>query len=722
MLALERLSDARRLGHEVLAVVRGSAVNQDGASNGLTAPNGPSQERVIRQALANARLEADDVDVVEGHGTGTVLGDPIEIQALLATYGQRRSDPLWLGSVKSNLGHTQAAAGVAGVIKMVMALREESLPRTLHVDRPSEKVDWSVGTVSLLEDARPWLGGDRPRRAGVSSFGMSGTNAHVIVEEAPVLDGARVGRNAGGGLDVDVDGDVGGVGVGGVVPWMFSGRDLNVVRSIAGRLRGFVSGDGVSVGLGDVGFSLSCRSGFACRAVVVGGGLGELCDGLGVVSDGGVGSGVFEGVVGDGRVAFLFTGQGSQRVGMGSELYRCVPRFRSALDEICAVLDECLGCSLLDVLFAGEGSSAASRLDDTMFAQAGLFALEVALFRVLEGWGVRPAYLIGHSIGELSAAFVAGVFSLEDACRLVAARGRLMSALPSGGAMVAVQACEADVLESLSGYGGRVGLAAVNGPEAVVLSGDEDAVAELEGFWRERGCRVKRLNVSHAFHSARMEGMLEDFAEVARGASFVEPRIPVVSNLTGEPVGAELCSPEYWVRQVRGTVRFADGVGWLAAEGVRNFLELGPEGVLGAMAAECWRGGVVEEGDGGSFASLLSSERPEALSLVSALAELWTRGVSVDWTAIFGEAGVRRVGLPTYPFQRQRYWPENPSVPRAVEDRGVDGGGDGFWDAVEREDADGLFGVLGLEGDEERGSLRALLPSLTEWRRRDRER
>ncbi len=492
LLALERLSDARRLGHPVLAMVRGSAVNQDGASNGLTAPNGPSQERVIRQALANAGLAPDDVDAVEAHGTGTPLGDPIEAQALLATYGQRREGgrPLLLGSIKSNLGHTQAAAGVAGVIKIAMALRHERLPKTLHVDEPTAQVDWTEGMVSLLTDSVAWPRVNGPRRAGVSSFGMSGTNAHLIVEEAPALDGTRVGDGLVDGGDLDGVTEV----LGGVVPWVISARAPGAVRSYAARLcdlfsdedgegdsgGGMGTGAGVrDAGVSGIGLSLARRSVFEHRAVVVGSGLEQLRAGLEALSTGALAPSVLEGVAGgEGRVAFLFTGQGAQRVGMGRELYLAIPLFRSALDEICARLDVHLGCSLLEVLFAAEDSSAASLLDGTMFAQAGLFALEASLFRVLEAWGVRPAYLIGHSIGELAAAFVAGVFSLEDACKLVAARGRLMSELPSGGSMVAVQACEEDVLESLLGYEGRVALAAVNGPEAVVLSGDEDAVSE----------------------------------------------------------------------------------------------------------------------------------------------------------------------------------------------------------------------------------------------------
>ncbi|MER5550016.1 type I polyketide synthase, partial [Streptomyces sp. NPDC002589] len=485
VLVLQRLSDARRAGNPVLAVVRGSAVNSDGASNGLTAPNGPSQQRVIRQAVASAGLSLGDVDLVEAHGTGTALGDPIEAQALLATYGQGRAvgRPVWLGSVKSNLGHTQAAAGVAGVIKSVLAMRHGVLPATLHVDEPSGEVDWSAGSVELLTEARAWPEVGGPRRVGVSAFGISGTNAHVILEQAP----QAVEEPA--------------VEASGVVPWVVSARSREALAEQVSRLAEFVRERDLRPV--DVGYSLAtARAGLECRAVFVGREQGDFLGQLASPVDGVA--------VSEGGTAFLFSGQGSQRSGMGRELYEAYPVFAAAFDEVCAEFEGLLPGALRDAVFGD------ADLDRTEWAQPALFALEVALFELLGSWGVRADVLLGHSIGELAAAYVAGVWSLADACRIVAARGRLMQALPSGGAMIAVQVAEEELPELPAG----VSVAAVNGPRSLVLSGDEEPVVELARSFAERGRRTKRLTVSHAFHSARMEPMLAQFAEVLGAVEF----------------------------------------------------------------------------------------------------------------------------------------------------------------------------------------------------------
>ncbi len=655
MLVVERLSDAQRLGHPVLAVVRGSAVNQDGASNGLTAPNGPSQQRVVRTALANAGLSTAEVDVVEGHGTGTTLGDPIEAQALLATYGQGRGsgEPLWLGSVKSNMGHTQAAAGVAGVIKMVLAMRHEVLPATLHVDVPSPHVDWSAGAVSLLTQAQPWPAQGRVRggvrRAAVSSFGISGTNAHVIVEAAPVVPAREVAP------------------VVPVVPWVVSAKSASALGAQAVRLAEYVRAHD-EVDVADVGWSLAGRSGFEHRAVVVGGDRDGLLAGLDALAGDAVASSVVRGIAQPaGKTVFVFPGQGSQLLGMGMGLHAGYPVFAEAFNTVVGELDHHLLRPLREVIWGHDENL----LNTTEFAQPALFAVEVALFRLLESWGLRPDFVMGHSVGELSAAHVAGVLSLENAAVLVAARGRFMQALPAGGAMIAVQAAEEEVQPLL---GPEVSIAAVNGPASVVISGTQNAVAAVANQLRDGGRRVHQLAVSHAFHSPLMDPMIDEFATVAAGLAIGQPTIPIISNVTGQLAGDDFGSAAYWKRHVREAVRFADSVRFAQSAGASRFFEVGPSSGLIASIEES-----LPDADLVTM-SALRKDRPEPATLMNAVAQAFVAGASVDWRAILGQANF--VELPTYAFERRRFWLSGDAVAADAAGLGLQAGEHALLGAV----------------------------------------
>ncbi|WP_455431309.1 type I polyketide synthase [Streptomyces acidicola] len=621
----------------------------------MTAPNGPSQQRVIRQALKSAGVSAADVDVVEAHGTGTALGDPIEAQALLAAYGRDRGEnggPLWLGSVKSNLGHTQAAAGVAGVIKMVLAMQREALPATLHVDRPSSHVDWEAGQVRLLTQSRSWPRGERPRRAGVSAFGISGTNAHVILEEAPESkqpeqpeqpkqpeQSDQRARPEQPVLDSSLP----------LVPWVLSAHRPESLTQQAARLAAALTGDHAAH---DIGHSLATtRAALTHRAVALGPDTPTLATALASFGTGTMTPDIVSGTVTEGGTAWLFTGQGSQRLGMGRELYDRFPVFAGTFDEVCAHLDgEFDGTAgfttgVRAAVFASEGSAEAALLDRTGYAQAALFAVQVSLVELLRSWGTQPDCVVGHSVGEFAAAYAAGVFELPEAVKLVAARARLMQALPEGGAMAAIEATEDEVAGVLDR---DVAIAAVNGPQSVVVSGAESAVEAVLAEFRERGRRTSRLRVSHAFHSPLMKPVLDDFAAVADGIAYRTPTVPAVSTVTGQALrDGDWTTARYWADQIVKPVRFHDALTTVTAgQGVSRLLEIGPDPVLSAQAPAGTAVAV----------SVLRRDRAEVAALLTALAEVFVHGTDVDWGAVFTGTGARRVDLPTYAFRRRRYW------------------------------------------------------------------
>ncbi|WP_460062361.1 type I polyketide synthase [Streptomyces sp. YKOK-I1] len=696
VLLLERLSDARRNGHPVLAVVRGSAVNQDGASNGLTAPNGPAQERVIRAALGKAGLSAADVDAVEAHGTGTMLGDPIEAQALLATYGQGRDPerPLWLGSLKSNIGHTQAAAGVVGVMKMVLAMRNGVLPRTLHVDEPTPHVDWSAGAVSLLTEAVEWPSGEgRPRRAGVSSFGISGTNAHVVLEEAPVLSEAGSGHA-----------DVAPVFVGGgVVPWVVSGRGGEGLAGQAGRLASFVESAGDEVRPVDVGWSLAAtRTAFENRAVVLGAEPDDLIlavKGL-MADDGASPSSVVRGRTARaaGDVVFVFPGQGAQWVGMGRELWGVSPVFAASMEACERALAPFVGWSLSEVVRGG------GELVDVDVVQPVSWAVMVSLAAVWAACGVVPSVVVGHSQGEIAAAVVAGGLSLEDGARVVALRSRAIRAIAGRGGMVSVPLPLAEVEELLRSWSGRVDVAAVNGPASVVVAGDADALDELMAYCESGDVRARRVPVDYASHTWHVEAIEE---ELARVLAAVEPRtgqVPFFSTTEAEFVDTARLDGGYWYRNLRRRVRFAEAVQGLVEQGYGAFVEVSSHPVLGMAVQEAAPDAVV--------VGTLRRDKGDAHRVLTSLAEAWVRGIPVDWTAVLAGHGARTVALPTYAFQHRRYWLETPDP--ALGSHSVDELDARFWEAVEREDLEALAGTLRVSDS---GALAGVLPVLSGWRR-----
>lgn len=658
VIVLQRLSDARLEGRRILAILTGSAVNQDGKSNGIMAPNPSAQIGVLENACKSARVDPLETGYVEAHGTGTSLGDRIEAHALGMVFGRKRpgSGPLMIGSIKPNIGHLEGAAGIAGLIKAVLMVERGSLLPSGGFTEPNPAIPFTELGLRVVDELQEWpVVAGRPRRAGVSSFGFGGTNAHVIVEEAGSVGADTVSGRA----------DVGGSG-GGVVAWVISGKTASALAAQAGRLGRYVRAR-PALDVVDVGYSLvSTRSVFDHRAVVVGQTRDELLAGLAGVVAGRPEAGVVCGVGKPaGKTAFVFAGQGSQWLGMGSELYAAYPVFAEALDAVVDELDRHLRYPLRDVIWGHDQDL----LNTTEFAQPALFAVEVALYRLLMSWGVRPGLVLGHSVGELAAAHVAGALCLPDAAMLVAARGRLMQALPAGGAMFAVQAREDEVAPML---GHDVSIAAVNGPASVVISGAHDAVSAIADRLRGQGRRVHRLAVSHAFHSALMEPMIAEFTAVAAELSVGLPTIPVISNVTGQLVADDFASADYWARHIRAVVRFGDSVRSAHCAGASRFIEVGPGGGLTSLIEASLADAQIVS------VPTLRKDRPEPVSVMTAAAQGFVSGMGLDWASVFSGYRPKRVELPTYAFQHQKFWlAPAPSVsdPTAAGQIGASDGG-----------------------------------------------
>ena len=642
VLALERLSDARRTGHRVLALVRGSAVDQGRA-------DGTSQRRVIQRCLADAALDPRDVDAVEGHGAGSAPGDRVEAAAVLAVYGHRRpaDRPLWLGSVKPNIGDTRAAAGIAGIIEMVEAMRHQTLPRTLHAHAPAAGLERPAGTVAPPTAPVAWPRGPRPRRAAVSSFGNSGVHAHVIVEEPPMVE-PQSDPTASGPAAAGARPDGGAAPAGTPLVFVLSGRTEAALRGQSAQLAEHLTAN-PDTGLADAAATLvHHRTQFEHRAATVAATRDQLVEQLAGLAVGTEHPDTAVGRAGRGKTAFLFSGQGSQRATAGRELYRSQPVFADALDAVCAHLDPQLGRSLKDLMFADLGTFEAELLNQTLYTQSTIFALETALYRLVEHWGLAPDYLIGHSIGELAAAHAAGVLSLRDAAVLVYHRARLMQDIEAEGAMLSVMADRETVAAELDGRSG-VTIAALNTPNSTVISGDTAAVVEIAGVLGARGVKAKRLRVSHAFHSPHLDPILDELIGYASGLDFRPPSIPIISNLTGQVAEpGHITTPRYWADHARQAVRFTDGVVTLRGLGVTRYLECGPTPVLTPLAQNHFA-----EADGASFATLLRTNRPEDVTARLAVGKLHTTGLSPDWSAFQPWGG--QTDLPTYAFQRSSY-------------------------------------------------------------------
>lgn len=640
MVLLKRLSDAVKDGDRVHALIRGSAVNHDGHSNGLTAPHGPSQEALIREAIADAGIEAADIDYVEAHGTGTSLGDPIEVQALAAVLGEgRRPDnPLAIGSVKTNIGHLESAAGIAGLIKVILALQHGEIPPHLHLEHPNPLIPWEDLPVVVPTQRQDWPSRRGPRTAGLSSFGFSGTNAHLVIEQAPESHAVPMRQDRPEHVLV------------------LSAKNSQALEELAERYHEQLDKE---THFSDVCYTAaSGRAHFSHRLAVCATDATHAQKLLRAAIDGKRAAGLERGKAESqvpGKLAFLFTGQGSQYVGMGHELYQTQPTFRQALERCHEILMDQLEIPLLDVLYPTDKKT--SPLDETAYTQPALFAVEYALYELWKSWGIQPQLVVGHSVGEYVAAYAAGVFSLEDGLKLIAARGRLMQELPSTGQMVALMTSEARVAHAILNSGRTdVSIAAVNDPNQTVISGSDEAVDVVTTALQADDVRAKRLIVSHAFHSELMEPMLDDFEDVCREVRFSDPMIPIISNVYGRAVSTEIATPEYWRTHIRETVRFADGVRQLEKQHVNIFLEIGPNPILTASGRRCM------SGDGYVWIPSLRESRGNWSQMLQSLADLYVRGIAIDWEGFDRDYVRRKVAIPHYPFQRKRFWIDTPPL------------------------------------------------------------
>ncbi len=675
ILVLKRLRDAMADGDRILALVKGSAINHDGPSSGLTVPNQQAQKKVIRQALVNAKVDPSEVDYVECHGTGTSLGDPLEVKAIDEVYCRERSkdDPLVLGAVKSNVGHLEAAAGVAGLIKIILGLQNHEIPPNLHFNQPNPQIDWDKIPVQVATSVIPWEKPGKPMLAGISGFGMSGTNAHVILQEAP--EQVKSKNDTDRPLHL----------------LTLSGKTKKALAELVVRYQNYLEQEGSNQNeLADICYTANTgRTDFNHRLAVTAADRAELLEKL---SAGLTGEEIFSGQVSSSslpKVAFLFTGQGSQYVNMGRELYEQAPVFRQAIDQCNQIFTtiveeqaESEEMSLLDVIYPDSTEdSDSSPLHQTAYTQPALFSIEYALAKLWQSWGIQPDVVMGHSVGEYVAATIAGIFSLEDGLKLITARGRLMQKLPSGGEMVSVMSSESKVRPLLKDYTDKVAIAAINGPSSVVISGESEAVRAIATKLESEGIKTKQLQVSHAFHSPLMEPMLEEFEKIANQLDYNIPRITVISNVTGTKAdSSSITTAKYWVDHVRQPVKFAQSMNALHQQGVDIFLEVGPKPILLGMGRRClpedvgvWlpslrpnkipqqhsplpkgvRG--IERGKSEDAALL----RGEWQQILSSLSELYVRGAKIDWSGFDRDYQRQKVTLPTYPFQRQRYWIES---------------------------------------------------------------